>query len=188
MTTPAGCSATSSATTVSVGAALTASITAATATTFCQGGSVVLSSTTGTGYSYQWFNGANAISGATGSTYTATASGAYKVVVTNASGCTGTSNATTVTVTAAPTATITSPATSICSGGSVVLTANAGTGFTYQWKLNGTNISGATSATYTATAAGSYTVVVSNGTPRVQHQRQQLPAQQHLSVKEIVCC
>jgi hypothetical protein len=39
-----------------------------------------------------------------------------------------------------------------CSGGSVVLTANSGTGLTYQWKNNGSNISGATSVSYTANA------------------------------------
>jgi gliding motility-associated-like protein len=48
-----------------------------------------------------------------------------------------------------------------CPGGSIVLTAPAGT--TYQWKRNGANISpNGTSATYTATIAGTYTVVVDN--------------------------
>ena len=61
----------------------------------------------------------------------------------------------------APPATIT-PAgpTTFCAGESVVLNANAGTGYTYQWRLNNTNITGATSASYTATQAGSYTVRV----------------------------
>ncbi len=49
-----------------------------------------------------------------------------------------------------------------CSGTSIILNANTGTGLTYQWKNNGTNISGATNSAYTATAAGSYTVVVTN--------------------------
>ncbi|MFZ4630326.1 MAG: cohesin domain-containing protein, partial [Bacteroidia bacterium] len=52
--------------------------------------------------------------------------------------------------------------TTFCQGSSVVLNANTGTGLTYQWALNGTNISGATNASYTATIAGSHTVVVSN--------------------------
>jgi len=52
--------------------------------------------------------------------------------------------------------------TTFCQGGSVVLNANTGTGLTYQWALNGTNISGATNASYTANAAGSYTVTVFN--------------------------
>ena len=47
-----------------------------------------------------------------------------------------------------------------CSGGSVVLNANAGTAYTYQWKKDANNISGATAASYTATQSGSYTISV----------------------------
>src|SRR5690606_35643542 len=50
--------------------------------------------------------------------------------------------------------------TTFCSGGSVLLNANTGTGHTYQWKRDGTDINAATSASYTATQSGSYTVVV----------------------------
>ncbi len=53
--------------------------------------------------------------------------------------------------------------TTFCQGGSVVLNANTGTGLIYQWKNNGNNISGATSASYTANTAGSYTVLVTDG-------------------------
>ncbi|WP_018342038.1 glycoside hydrolase family 9 protein [Cytophaga aurantiaca] len=55
-------------------------------------------------------------------------------------------------------ASISSTANAFCAGGSVVLTASAGT--SYKW-FNGTMQVG-TSATYTATAAGSYTVEVTN--------------------------
>lgn len=55
-------------------------------------------------------------------------------------------------------------ATTLCGGSSVVLTANSGAGYTYQWKLNGNNISGATSASYTAATTGTYVVVVTSGT------------------------
>jgi uncharacterized protein (TIGR02145 family) len=51
---------------------------------------------------------------------------------------------------------------SICQGNSVTLTANSGTGYTYQWKKDGVNISLATASTYVASAAGSYTVQVTN--------------------------
>ncbi|NBW43235.1 MAG: hypothetical protein EBR29_05370, partial [Sphingobacteriia bacterium] len=62
-----------------------------------------------------------------------------------------------------PTATVTAGGpTTFCQGGSVVLNANTGTGLTYQWANNGTAISGATNASYTANAAGSYTVTVFN--------------------------
>ncbi len=62
-----------------------------------------------------------------------------------------------------PSATITPGGpTTFCSGGSVALNANTGTGLTYQWKKNGTNISGATNSAYTASATGSYSVAVTN--------------------------
>ena len=159
-----GCSTTSAATTVAIGSAPTATISAGGATTFCSGGSVTLSANTGTGFSYQWRRNGTNLSGATASTYAATTTGTYTVVVTS-SGCSTTSAGTNVTANTSPTATITAGgSTSFCTGGSVVLSANTGTGLTYQWRNNGNNISGATASTYTATGSGSYTVVVSNGT------------------------
>jgi hypothetical protein len=86
------------------------------------------------------------------------------VVVTNANGCSATSAATNVTVTAVPAATVSAQgATAFCAGGSVLLSANIGSGFTYQWSNNGTPISGASSANYTATTSGNYAVAVTNG-------------------------
>jgi len=163
VTNASGCSATSTAQTVTVNALPTAAITATGATSFCQGGSVVLNANTGTGLSYQWYNGTSAISGQTSASYTASASGSYSVKVTNTSACSATSTAQTVTVNALPTATITATGTtSFCQGGSVVLNANTGTGLAYQW-YNGTSaISGQTSASYTASTAGSYSVKVTN--------------------------
>jgi hypothetical protein len=163
VTNSSGCTATSTATSVTVNANPTATITAGGATTFCQGGSVVLNANTGTGLTYQWRNNGTNISGATAASYTANAAGSYTVVVTNSNGCTATSTATSVTVNANPSASITAGGTTtFCDGGSVVLNANTGTDLTYQWRNNGTNISGATSASYTANEAGSYTVVVTN--------------------------
>ncbi len=52
--------------------------------------------------------------------------------------------------------------TTFCSGGSVSLSANTGTGFTYQWTKNASNISGATNLSYTATATGSFAVKVTH--------------------------
>ena len=68
-----------------------------------------------------------------------------------------------VTVSALPSASITSVgSTSVCQGSSALLNANTGAGLTYLWSLNGTTISGATAATYSAIAAGIYSVSVKN--------------------------
>lgn len=76
-----------------------ASITAGGATTFCTGGSVLLTANTGGGLSYQWFRGATLITGATSLNYTATVAGNYKCRVTKtATGCFKNSNTISVTV------------------------------------------------------------------------------------------
>ncbi len=156
-----GCTTTSSAVSVTVGTAPSATITAGGSTTFCSGASVTLSANTGTGLTYQWRRNGTAITGGTSSNYAATQAGTYTVVITSG-GCSTTSAGTTVTVNAAPTASITANgATAFCSGGSVVLNAATGTGYTYGWRRNGAVISGATASSYTASQAGSYTVVVS---------------------------
>ena len=51
----------------------------------------------------------------------------------------------------------------LLTGGSVVLTANPGTGYSYQWIKDGLDISGATGSSYTATQGGSYKVKISSG-------------------------
>lgn len=122
-------------------------ITAGGPLTFCSGGSVTLTSSSGN--SYLWSNGA------TSQTITATTAGTYTVQVTNPSGCQSVASAaTTVTVNptpAAPTLSAGGP-TAFCSGGSVTLTSSAGNG--YLWST------GATTQSITATAAGTYTVKI----------------------------
>ena len=157
------CSATSAALSISVGSQPSNSINAGGTTTFCSGGSVVLSGNTSSGYTYSWARNGTTISGATTSSYTATQSGTYIRTVSN-NGCSNTSNSVVVTVTGNLTPSITAlGSTSFCTGGSVVLSTASATGNSYVWQRNGTAISGATSSSYTATQAGSYTVVVANG-------------------------
>lgn len=142
-----------------------ANINAAGATTFCDGGSVVLNAITAANRTYQWKKGSNVIAGANLPSYTATASANYKTIVTNTiTGCAKTSpTAIVVTVNALPTATITPQGpTTFCAGGSVVLSAPIGAGINYQWLKGSTKISGATLPNYTATVAGTYKVVVTN--------------------------
>ncbi|HKR05475.1 MAG TPA: fibronectin type III domain-containing protein [Bacteroidia bacterium] len=78
-----------------------ATITAGGPTTFCSGGSVILSANTGAGFTYQWKKNGAVITGATASAYTAAVSGTYTVVITISGGCTSASNSIVVTVTIA---------------------------------------------------------------------------------------
>src|SRR5205823_3454444 len=131
-------------------------------TTFCEGGSVVLSSSSATGI--QWYLNGNPIVGGTHQNYTATASGSYTCQL-NALGCHSSVSAPTVVTVnplpATPTITPGGP-TTFCAGGSVTLTSSSASG--NQWFLGGNPIGGATNNTYNATATGNYTVVVtSNG-------------------------
>lgn len=140
---------------------LSATITPAGPTTFCQGNSVLLNANTGTNYTYQWKLNGTAITGATGSSYAATQTGSYTVTINNSV----TSNAVNVTVNAAPIASISnSGATTFCAGGSVNLIGTTGTGYSYQWKQNGSAITGATTSSYTATQTGAYTIAITNAT------------------------
>ena len=128
-------------------------------TTFCAGGSVTLTSSSGTGN--QWYLNGGPIGGATNSTYSATATGSYTVKVTDVNSCTSAASAATaVTVNpipATPTITPGGP-TTFCAGGSVLLTSSSASG--NQWYLNGNPIGGQTNQTYSATATGNYTVIV----------------------------
>lgn len=161
--TSTSCFNTSNAITVTVNPLPVATVTPVGATAICAGAGVVLNANSGTGLTYEWANGGTPIPGATSSSYTATAAGAYTVKVTNANNCSNTSTpAVNVTVNPLPPTAIspTGPL-NICSGSSVTLNGPTGTGLTYQWKNGTANASGtSTSASYTATAAGTYRLVV----------------------------
>jgi hypothetical protein len=127
---------------------------------------------------YQWRKTGTAISGATSSSYTTPAettsdTGAqFTVVVSNSAGSV-TSNAAVLTVNPAPVAPsiTTQPASQTVTAGQTAtfsVTASGTAPLRYQWRKNGTAISGATSASYTTPAettadnGAQFTVVVSN--------------------------
>jgi Secretion system C-terminal sorting domain/Ig-like domain CHU_C associated len=141
-----------------------ATITASGKTKVCVGQSVSLSATSTPGMSYQWLKNGGTISGATLPTYSASQSGLYSVRVTSGlTGCTKTGNSINVIVNPVPAATTTATGpTTFCAGDSVELQANTGSGLTYQWKLNGNNISGATANSFAAKLDGNYRVRVSD--------------------------
>ncbi len=113
--------------------------------------------------SYQWQRGVTDISGATGATYTIPACGlgdsaaTFRCVVTNTAGS-ATSNTATLTVNPieAPTITIQPVALTVTQGqsASFSVTASGTAPLSYQWQRGVTDISGATSATYTIPVTG----------------------------------
>lgn len=151
--------------TVSVNPVPSAATASSGPTAICAGSTVDLfPSTLGTGDIYQWFESGTPVSGATNSTYTASATGSYAVQITNTSGCSATSTGVPVLVLDTPTLTPTGLV-NVCSSGSgsALLTVNTGgvtSGLTYQWKKDGVVIPGATNSTYSATATGNYTAEV----------------------------
>ena len=164
VTNATGCSATSGVITLSINPSPTANVVLSGPITFCQGGSVSITTDYAAGYAYQWYNAAGAIAGANSQSYTATTTDGYYVIVTNGFGCTATSVTTNVVANPLPSVAIGESGPAIfCTGGNITLSAVAG-GYTYQWYLGGSPIAGATNATYVATAGGGYRVLVTNTT------------------------
>ncbi len=160
-----GCKATSTGITVTVNPLPVVVVTPSLGLTICQGQTTTLCVPAVAGITYQWKDAVGNITGATTACYAATASGTYSVVATiTATGCNATSVSSTVTVNPVPVATVAAPAsTTACTGDTVCLNANTGTNLTYQWRLNGNAIIGATLSTYCVSTGGAYTVVVTNG-------------------------
>ncbi|MFL5754007.1 MAG: PQQ-dependent sugar dehydrogenase [Bacteroidia bacterium] len=159
----AGNHATSATVNISVSTCPTATITPAGPTTMCSG-SVVLKTTVGSGYVYQWRKNSVDISGATSANYTVTSTGDYQVKIINGS-CISWSAPLHVTIQNGLKATITAGGpTTICPGGNVKLYGSTCSGYIYQWIKNGTDINGATSSNYTVTSAGNYQLRVTQGT------------------------
>lgn len=130
----------------------TASITASGPTTFCQGGSVTLTASSGTSYTWN--------TGSTAQSIVASTSGSYYVSVTNGV-CSAGAAPVNVTVKPAPTVTVTGAAT-ICPGVSTSLKVSGGS--SYSWapasSLSNPNISNPyaspmTTTVYSVTATGS---------------------------------
>lgn len=163
VTDAAGCKVTKDVVIGNSGTTLTFAVSPSPVAAMCAGGGVTINATNNPSYTYQWYLGVNPISGATSSSYTATAAGNYSVRAVSGA-CNGTQNIQVVQV-STPAATITpAGSTTFCSGSSLVLDANAGAGYTYQWYKDNGILTGATNSSYTATTTGSYTVTVSAGT------------------------
>jgi hypothetical protein len=113
----------------------TATIVAGGPTTFCQGGSVTISVTPGNGWTYQWKQNGNAISGATGTSYVAIASGGYTCTVSNNCGSV-TSNPVNVVVNTVPVAgAISGQSSNVCNTVKTYTIAPASGATSYVWTV-----------------------------------------------------
>src|SRR5690606_38419287 len=111
-----GCSsAHSNAISVTVSSPAAPTVSAGGPTTFCAGGSVVLTAT-GTGTTFQWYEGTTPIAGANSSTLTVTAAGAYSVEEIVGTCTSAQSSATTVTVNPSDNPSISYTNTVVCVG------------------------------------------------------------------------
>lgn len=143
----AGCSGNSTTVQVTVNPNPIPVVTPIGSTTFCQGGTVTL--TTGSFASYLWSTGQ------TTQSITVSLTGTYSVTVTNGNGCIGTSQGLPITVNPLPTPTVTAGGpTTFCQGSNVVLTASPGS--SYLWS------SGQTTQSITVTTSGSFSVTVTD--------------------------
>jgi hypothetical protein len=151
------CTATSSATVITVNTLPTATVTPSGTTQVCPGVVVTFQANTGVGLSYQWKNTNGNISGATASSYSTAAKSSYSVIVTDSNNCSKTSSTSKLTNYAAASVKITNTGSlNICTTGSVTLNAKVVSGYTYKWFKDAVQISGATQSSYVATIPGTY--------------------------------
>lgn len=126
-------------------------------TTFCAGGSVILTSSIGN--TYQWFQNGNPLPNNSQS-LTVTTSGNYTVQITDGNNCSATSTVVQVTVNPNPVANLLGiGSATFCAGGSMTLNISGGT--SYSWFFNGAFNNNNTNI-QVATVTGAYFAEVSN--------------------------
>lgn len=132
--------------------------------TFCGSAQIgtILSVTNVPGRIFQWYQNGNPILNQTSYKLTVTSIGNYSCLITAPNGCTIQPSVIIQSNPLPPTPVISySGTTTFCNGNTLLL--NAPAGYTYQWKNNNVNISGATNITYIVTNSGSYSVTVTSG-------------------------
>lgn len=125
----------------------------------CAGYTATLSTPSSSGLYYSWMYPGGFIPGANNSTYIATSSSNYQVIVSNNSGCADTSAVFNLNYAFLPAVAIASPDASLFCPGDSVLFYSTYSAASYQWLLNGTVVSGASDSSLTAFWGGNYSLV-----------------------------
>lgn len=151
------------ASTLTAACSLTATLTAS-SITFCQGQSATLTAAAGGGQcapTFAWQRDGLALGGLSSPVVSVTVGGVYSVIAAENNGCPGTSLSLIISQKPMPDALIVGVSVSV-SGVVSLSAAPEGTGLLHQWSLNGTALSGATSATVAVQQSGAYHVTITN--------------------------
>lgn len=128
----------------------------------CPGDSTELQANIGPGITYQWYFGGNPIAGAIQDKLVVDSPGSYSVRVQRGSS-TQESEPVIVDLVSPPDVTISlDGAPYFCPGHSLFLKAKSGDDLSYQWRMNGMEITGATDSLLEVNITGSYSVTVTN--------------------------
>jgi hypothetical protein len=165
---PGGCSVTSSPVTVNMGDTPAPPVITVSDTLINCGYSKVLYSSSKTGN--QWLRNGILLNGDVGNYYIVTAPGSYTVMVTSGSGCSSSSGEAIILILINPYTPVitTADPLSFCNGGSASLHSTAAPG--YQWYKDGTPINGAIFQNYKAITSGAYSVQTIMGKCRFSSQ------------------
>jgi hypothetical protein len=128
-------------------------------TTYCNS-DILLATILESGYTYQWFKNGNAVTNSTGSSFFADGPGDYHVSKFDGN-CLSNSSVLTIS-SSLSNYSINYNTSPICAGEEKYLSISNSSSLTYQWFLNGTAISGATSYFYNAVVSGDYSVSYTN--------------------------
>lgn len=133
------------------------------ATSFCAGGSVVISVPVQNGLQPQWMLNGGDLTGEVTFSTTAKVSGEYRLKLRDVNGCLALTDSIIVTVYALPVVDINPKTYNLCKDSTALLSATENTDFRYQWLKDGQPINGATQSTLLATGTGNYSVSVTDG-------------------------
>lgn len=136
---------------------LTAAITPSGAITVCTANPIQITSNTGTGYKYQWYQNGVLLKDETKPVFFAKEAGKYSVAITDKT-CTAFSQNTQLISAAQKPVISTNTGTVIPTNGSIYLNTITGDNIKYRWLLNGVVIPTATASRLVASKAGSYVV------------------------------